>query len=412
MFLQYAVMGAWVPLFTLLLQERGFSPQETAWCCATSAMGALLAPLPWGQIADRWLATQKCITLCSAACGFCLLILAELTQPLGVFLVSLGYWFFMYPVVGLGTALTFRHLKDPQKDFGRVRLWGTIGWVIAGWMLGLWFQTALWREEAPSWLSEALNNLGIALPHRADTLRLAGILSLVLCLFSLALPDTPPNPSPSKQASDLNRLRRLFEAPLLTMRLLSHRPLAILCLCMFGLYITVPFYSQLSPLLLHQLGVSDRWLPFTLTLAQSLEILTLFLLPRILQECGEKMTLALGMLAWALSLSALALGQPLGLVLASLGLNGIFICCFIVTGQMYMNRKARPDIRASAQGLLQFINGTGMLIGHLLVGQLRDRMENDLPAVFVVAAVLSGTMTLLFMAGFRDKPDLPAPEKA
>lgn len=410
MFLQYAVMGAWVPLFSLHLKERGFTPGETAWCFATSAIGALLAPLPWGQIADRWLAAQKCITLCGAAASLCLFVLAELVQPWAVFLVSLVYWFFMYPVVGLGTALTFRHLTEPAKQFGKVRLWGTVGWMAAGWLLGLWYQapyltaraaeSLAWLEPLAEWFAEHP-------PAREDMLRLAALISLLLALYAFTLPHTPPNPARpgTSGLQGLSRLKRLFEAPLLAARLLRRRSLGVLCGCMFGMYITVPFFSQLLPLLLDQLGVSDQWLPVTLTLSQSLEVVTLGMLPVILLRLEEKGTLFAGMLAWAVGFGIMASGAPLWLVGASLGLNGIFICCFLVTAQMFVQRKAPADIRASAQGLLQFINGIGMLIGHLLVGWLRDLFEDRYALVFLFPTIVAAAMTLIFLPAFRDKPE-------
>ena len=142
MFLQYAVPGSWVPLFSLILAEMGFSPREVAWACATSALGALLAPLPWGQIADRLVAAERCISFCAFICGILLWVLAELRAPWSVFIVTLAFWFFMIPVLSLGTALTFRHLQHPERDFGPVRMWGTLGWAAANWCLGCWFADA------------------------------------------------------------------------------------------------------------------------------------------------------------------------------------------------------------------------------------------------------------------------------
>lgn len=395
MFLQYAVMGAWVPLFTLLLKEWHFGPQETAWCCATAAMGALIAPLPWGQVADRCVAAQKCICFCSFACGVCLLMLAELSEPLPVFLLSLLYWFFMYPVVSLGTSLTFRHLRDPQREFGRVRLWGTVGWVVIGWMLGLWF-------HMPDWLIDELSGFGISIPTTADSLRAGAACAFVLCAYSLTLPDTPPSPCREVDGiSSRSSLRRFFDAPLIALSMLRRPSLGILGMCMFGLYVTIPFYSQLTPLLLSDLGVPRSMLPVLLTLSQSLEVASLWGMPFILFHLDQKGTLLVGMLSWVAVMTVMSLGQPFWLVAASLGLNGIFICCFIVAAQMVINRHAPSDVRASAQAMLQFVNGFGLLIGHVLVGILRDWFADDFVPIFAIAAVLSAALTLLFLLTFR-----------
>ena len=230
-------------------------------------------------------------------------------------------------------------------------------------------------------------------------LRLGAGVAFLLALYALTLPDTPP--SPSRASAEAGPLRRLFEAPLLALRLLRQPSLALLCFCLFGLYITIPFYSQLTPLLLHHLGVPDRWLPVTLTLAQSLEIVTLGMLPILLLRLEEKGTLFTGMSAWSFGMLAWSFAAPLWLVVAALGANGIFICCFIVTAQMVINRRCPHDIRASAQGMIQFINGLGLLIGHVLVGRLRYLFNEDFTPIFSVAAILAGMLTVLFVAFFR-----------
>jgi MFS family permease len=390
MFLQYAVCGAWVPLFSLILQKLDFTPTEIAWACATAALGALLAPLPWGQIADRWVPAQHCISFCALVAGVLLWVLSELTTPWPVFLTTLGFWFFMVPVISLGTSLTFRHLQHPEREFGPVRMWGTIGWVGANWFLTFWFAAFLSGDGS-----------------LADAFRLGGSLAFVLTLYAWTLPHTPP----STRRMELAAARRsgwlwsALEAPLLAMRLFRQRAFLIYCVCLMGLYITMPFSGQLTPLLLEALGVATPWLPATLTIAQSLEITTLGLLPIILLRLEIKGTLLLGMLAWAGALTVLTVGQPLGLVIPSLGLHGIYITCFLVAGQVFVNRRAQQDIRASAQALLQFLNGVGMLFGNLLVGAIRALAPDRFMPSFAVAAALAGTLVVVFVVGFRTKAE-------
>jgi MFS family permease len=134
MFLQYAPQGAFVPLFSLRLQELGFTHVEIGWACATQALAALVAPLVAGQVADRWFPAQRCLAVCAVLAGLILWLLAGLTSWPAVFAASLAFWLVMGPVNTLGTALSFAHLVDPARDFGGVRLWGTIGWATApGW---------------------------------------------------------------------------------------------------------------------------------------------------------------------------------------------------------------------------------------------------------------------------------------
>src|SRR5207248_9952454 len=139
MFLQYTAPGAVLPLFSLRMQELGFAPLPLAWACASQSLAALIGPLVVGQLADRWLPTARCLATCATCSGVLLWILAGLTSPWAVFLVSLAFWLTMIPTLTLGITLTFAHLPDAARDFGRVRLWGTVGWVLPGWLLGYWF---------------------------------------------------------------------------------------------------------------------------------------------------------------------------------------------------------------------------------------------------------------------------------
>jgi MFS family permease len=402
MFLQYAVTGSWVPLFTLILTERGFTPAATAWACATVALGALLAPLPWGQIADRWLPAQYCISICAFLCGVLLWVLAELTAPWPVFLATLGFWLFMTPALSLGTALAFRHLPAPERQFGPVRLWGTVGWIAPNLFLGCWFAD-------PEFLCACLAYIrpSRAASELADAFRLGGTLAFILSLFALTLPNTPPSPTrPGVAKAHARRwLWSAFEAPLLTLRLFRQRAFLVFCVCLMGLYMAFPCSTQLTPLLLRDLGVPRAWLPATLTIAQASEVAALGLLPLVLRRLGVKATLFLGMAAWTIALTVLAIGEPAWLVIASLGLHGIFISCFLVAGQVFVNQRARQDIRTSAQALLQFLSGVGLLAGNLLVGWVRSLDGERFASTFALAACLAGTLCVVFLLGFRTQSD-------
>jgi nucleoside transporter len=385
MFLGFAIIGSWIPVFTLYLKERlAFSPSAVAWACATNAVGALCAPLLWGQIADRWLAAQRCISLCALASGALLLVMAEATAPAAVFAICIAFWFFSIPTLSLGTALIFRQLQHPERDYGKVRLWGTVGWMAASLLLGLWL------------------SFEGARPDLADSMRLGAIFAFLVAGYALTLPHTPPSRRPAGDVADASRLRRFFDAPLLAFRLLRRRSFATYCACLFGSYVTMPFTTQLNPLLLRQLGVADSSIPAALTIAQCSEIAALALLPLFLSRLQLRPTMVLGIASWSLGLSVLAVGQPLSLVLASLATHGVYICCFLVSGQVFVNRHAGHDFRASAQGMITLISGMGLLSGHLLVGWLRQQTGDDYALVYLPAAVAAALLTIVFALGFRD----------
>ena len=172
MFLQYAPAGAVIPFFTLRMQVLGFSPMEMGWACATQALAALAGPVTAGQIADRWCPTERRLVVLGVLAGTTLWLLAGLTDPLAFFLASLVFWLMMGPAITLGTLLCFTHLPDAERDFGSVRLWGTVGWATSGWMLGYWF-------------IDPAHDL-------SDAFRLGGVLGWALGAYALTLPHTPP----------------------------------------------------------------------------------------------------------------------------------------------------------------------------------------------------------------------------
>jgi hypothetical protein len=270
-------------------------------------------------------------------------------------------------------------------------MWGTVGWVSGGWLLGL----ALAQPATLAW----------ARPDEctplSDALRLGGILALLLGGYACTLPATPPLPRPAAQPRPAWRLSAFLDAPLLALQLFRQRALLIFAVCLAGLYFTMPYSGQMTPLLLKELGVASSWLPATLTIAQSLEVLTLATLPYIMLRFEEKGTLLLGMLAWAAALALLTFSGPLWLVIASLGLHGIYITCFLVAGQVFVNRRAAADIRASAQGLLQFINGFGLLLGHLSVGWVRRLAGGSFTLAFAPATILTTLLAVMFVLTFR-----------
>src|SRR5947209_7285698 len=134
MFLAYAPVGAFWPLFSLRLKKLGFSPLEIALASATQAIGALFAPLLAGQVADRWLSAERCLALFSFLVAGLLWQMAVCTSPAGLFLVGLGFWLLMVPIMTLGNTIIFAHMPIPERQFGSVRLWGTIGWVALVWI--------------------------------------------------------------------------------------------------------------------------------------------------------------------------------------------------------------------------------------------------------------------------------------
>jgi predicted MFS family arabinose efflux permease len=387
MALQYAFPGALLQLYSLHLDNLGFSPAAIGLCCAGQALATVLTALLVGQAADRWFRAERCLAVCAAGAGGTLWLLAGLDGLPAVFAVTLLFWLLTTPTLLLGAAVAFVHLPQPERQYGSVRLWGTVGWAVPSWLL------------LPACLGGWIN---LETPGGcADLFRLGSLFAFALAAYALCLPPTPPRPVSGRRA-----------APLAALALLRGRAFAVYCLCTFGVCVTWPFATQAIPILLKRLGVARLWIAPSLTLCQLSEITGLALLPMLLLRLGSRGVMLLGLGAWTAALCILAADVPPGLAIPSIGLNGLVVSCFLVAGQVYVNGRVGDDVKASAQALLTFVNGIGQLVGHLLVGYLRRQHGGELPQVFAVGAAVMASLFVLFAVGFRDRPaaePLPAP---
>jgi MFS family permease len=386
MFLQYAPAGAVLPMFTRHLKELQFTPEEIGLACATQSLAGLLATSLAGQLADRWVASERCLAAFSFGSSLLLWLLADLTTFPAVFGITLVFWLLMVPAFTLGTSLCFHHLAAAGCGFGPIRMWGTIGWVAAVWLLSFWLD----NPAGLGWLRDWLKPLSPA-ARLSDQFRLAAVLSLLLAAYSLTLPHTPPA-----------RGGASWLAPLAALKLLSRHSFAVYLAITLGIVVTIPFSSQLTPLLLNRLGLPDAWLARTLTIAQSTEIIVLAVLPWIMDRLGDRWTMIVGLVSWVIGLIALTIGSPLALVAGSLTMNGLCIGCYLVAGQVFINRHAPADIRASAQGVFAIATGVGNLIGNVLVGRVHSWANEEFAPTFAVGATLAAALTCVFLIGFRE----------
>lgn len=381
MFLIYAAPGAVIPLLPLRLEQLQFTPVEIGWVCASYSLASLLAPLVAGQVADRWCSAEKCVAVCAFAAAGVLWALAELTSFPAVFFGSLVSWLLVIPVLTLGTSLSFANLETPENEFGQIRLWGTIGWVVSLWLMSFWLDIEVWVSPGGG-------------QHLADIFRLSAILSVVLGFYALTLPHTPPQ-----------RLVGAWLAPAKALKLLGRPGFAIYTTVTLGLCVTLPFVGQVVPLLLKHLDIADSWVARSLTISQVMEVTTLALLPMFLLRFGTRGTMLIGLIAWTLGLVALMVGQPRPFVIGALTMNGLCVSCYLVAGQVFVNRHAQGDIRASAQGLFTFINGIGLLAGNLLVGFVRELFDQRFTPTFAVGAAGALALVVAFFVGFPSEDE-------
>ena len=380
MLLQWAIPGSAIPLLSVHLEHSlGFGRIETAWCCATQAVAAVVSSLLAGQVADRWFPAEKAMAVYAGLAGISLLLLAELTTPSAVFLGTLAFWLATGPMLLMGTTVCLSNLSDSPRQFGPIRMWGTVGWMLVGWIV-------------TAWLRLSPNLFPDRVPPSGDSFRIGGAIAFALAAYALTLPSTPPRPRAGAG--------RWF-APLQAGRLFRGRPFFVYCFCLLGTCLTFPLTTQNTPLLLDQVGVPRAWIAAALTIAQTSEIVLLGVYPILLHRLGLRAMMSLGLVAWLIGLSILAVGHPTWLVLGSQLLNGFFITGFMIAGQLYVDGLADDHLRASVQGLLSWINGVGLIAGNLLAGELRQATGGDLPPTFAVGAGIAALLLVVFLLGFR-----------
>ncbi|MGH7170232.1 MAG: MFS transporter [Gemmataceae bacterium] len=390
MFLLYAPSGAVLPLYSDYLQEQlHFSSMGIAVCCATQALGTICASLAAGHVADRWIPAQRLLGLCALVAGLDLWLLAELTQPVAVFFGTLLYWLLTGPMWMLGASIGLSHLKQPERQFGPVRLWGTVGWMVSAWLVSYWFQDADWLRPAIGWLRPER-----PISERADLFRLGGLLAFALMAYTLTLPHVAARP---------NRHDGL--APLAALQLLRGRQFFVYALCFLGVCVTFAFTTQGTPLLLRQLGTAEADLPAILTIAQAAEAICLARLPWLLRRLDVRGTVLAGLIALTATLAVQALAPSRYLVAAALAFNGLVIAGVFVAGQIFVNGRVHDGLRASVQSLLTFLSGIGLLVGNLLFGALRRWADGRLQPAFAAGAVFMALLVLVFVAGFRKPPN-------
>lgn len=386
MLLQWAIPGSVIPLLSVHLEQSlHFGRLETAWCCATQAVAAVVSSHFAGQIADRWFSAEKAMAVYAALSGLALFLLAELGTPLGVFFGAFAFWLVAGPMLLMGTTVCLCNLRDSPREFGPIRMWGTVGWMAVGWVV------AAWLGLSPS-LFPARH------PPLSDAFRIGGLIAFALAAYALTLPPTPPRPR-------VGAGRRF--APFQAGRLLRARPFFVYCVCLLGTSLTFPLTTQNTPLLLDRVGVPRAWLSAALTIAQASEIVLLGVYPILLLRLGLRAMMLLGLAAWLMSLSMMAVGRPVALVLGSQLLNGFFVTGFMIAGQLYVDGLADDDLRASVQGLLSFAAGLGLIAGNLLAGGLREATGGELPPTFAIGAGITAVLVVLFLVGFRSDPDPP-----
>jgi len=351
MFLQYFVWGSWaVSAGGYMGSTLNFGGLDIGKIYSTTALGAILAPLFVGYVADRFFATERVLAFLHAAGGALLILAASQKEVSNLFWVMLAYSLCYMPTLALTNSISFQNIGDPEKDFPRIRVFGTLGWIAAGLVVGI--------------LLGGTNN---------TFFYLAGGASIALAALCLVLPHTPPRGASSSDVFGLGAIK-LFKEPSFT----------VFAICSFLICIPLSFYYSQANVFLVQ---TDSPAPTALqVLGQISEVFFMAAMPFFITRLGVKNMLLVGMFAWvARYLCFSSLDFPL--ILIGLVLHGICYDFFFVASQIYVDKKAPRDMRASAQSLIAFITlGLGMYAGSYIAGWVVQQY----PPTTVVATAADG----------------------
>ncbi len=390
MFIQFFIWGAWYVTVGNYMKTVGLGNDVIGNAYSVGPIAAIISPFILGMVADRFFSTEKVLAFLHILGGiaiYCAPMMVDAEgDPAGrMFLALLLVHMLCYmPTLGLTNTLAFHNMTDNEKQFPLIRVFGTIGWIVAGILV-----------------SKILKADVTAVP-----LQVAGAAGVVMGIYSFSLPHTPP-PSAGKAVS----IRDILGLDALV--LLKNPSFLIFIVCSFLVCIPLSAYYAFAPVFVGDVGFEDPG--FIMSFGQMSEVLFMLVMPFFFRRLGVKWMLIVGVFAWVLRyglFSAGAVDQVTWMILIGILLHGICYDFFFVTGQIYVDKKADIAIRGQAQGFLVLITlGLGMFIGAQVAGQLGASILTETgeaalsqwKTFWAIPAVGAAVIMVIFAILFNDK---------
>jgi nucleoside transporter len=391
MFLEFFIWGGWfVTLGAFMGNNLNASGAETAMAYSTQSWGAIIAPFIIGLIADRYFNAEKILGVLHLIGATLMYIMSQATSFDSFYPYVLGYMIAYMPTLALVNSVAFNQMDHPSKQFPLVRVFGTVGWIVAGWIISLAFK----------W--DAIENIQQGM--LSNTFMMVAIASFILGVFSFTLPKTPPsNKNEKVSISDILGLNAL--------KLLKDRNFLVFFISSVLICIPLAFYYQnISPYLTElKVENSTAWA----SMGQMSEVAFMLLLPFFFKKYGFKKTILFGMLAWGVRYLLFAYGNSGDLffmIATGIALHGICYDFFFVSGQIFTDSKAGEKVKSAAQGLITLATyGLGMLVGFWVAGQIVDQnivTENNThnwQSIWTFPAIFAVLVLFIFAVLFKNE---------
>ncbi len=389
MFLQFFIWGSWfVTLGSYLNFNLSATGLQISNVFSTQSYGAIIAPFIIGLIADRYFNAERILGALHLIGAVLMYLMYQSTDITLFFPYALVYMILYMPTLALVNTVSFRQIDNPEKQFAKIRIWGTIGWIVAGLAISYIFH---WDADEQT-KAGALRN----------TFLMASVASLLLGLFSFTLPKTPPTQDRS-QKSSISEILGLN-----ALSLLKDKNFFVFFISSILICIPLAFYYQNALPFLQNVGVANP--TAKMAIGQMSEVLFLLLIPYFFSRYGVKKTILVGMLAWALRYVLFAYGDAgsgTWMLIMGIALHGICYDFFFVAGQIYTDAKAGVKFKGAAQGLITLATyGVGMLIGFWVAGYVTDIYTApeglNWQSIWIAPAGLAFIIFLMFMLLFKD----------
>jgi nucleoside transporter len=411
MVLEFSIWGAWYPLIFGYLPSLGFTPSEQAWILSCFPAAAIVGMFFSNQFADRNFAAERFLSASHLVAGIAMLSLVWARTFWPFFGAMLVHCLFYVPTISITNSIAFAQMKDAQKEFGIVRMGGTIGWVLAAWPMTFilvdWDKVhAAQTTGFVSWIGTVLGSglTGPALQAGTKgTFVVAAVGSLLLAAFSLTLPHTPPKPvtSGANKFAWLEALRLLRAPFILVLWLVTFVDSTV-----HNLYFNWTGTFLGTGAAAGGVGIAGNWIMPVMSIGQVAEILTMAILGVTLKKLGWRTTMIVGILGHAARFAVFAFlpDHPAVVILINV-VHGIAYAFFFATVYIFVDEFFPKDVRASAQGLFNLmILGFGPLVANVLGPKLigetfRTAAGVDFKSLFLVpfsAAVFAAVVLVLF----------------